>query len=143
MPSEATSAKEGELTASHGWRVSLRAPPHRFFSHPIAEIIPAGHPTRSAMDIVQELRRIVGDTGVLTAAEVAERAAGVWRGDKQKALALVRPSTTEEVAQVLRWCHAHGVAVVTHGGLTGLVHGADVMQGELVLSLERMRAIES
>jgi FAD/FMN-containing dehydrogenase len=32
--------------------------------------------------------------------------------------------------------------VVTHGGLTGLVHGADTRASDLVLSLERMNAIE-
>ncbi|MBI1211813.1 MAG: FAD-binding protein [Alphaproteobacteria bacterium] len=94
------------------------------------------------MEVVEDLRRILGDAGVLTAAEVAERAAGVWRGDRQKALALARPTNTDEVSQVLRYCNEHDIAVVTHGGLTGLVHGADVDNGELILSLERMRAIE-
>ena len=91
---------------------------------------------------VESLRRIVGAGAVLDAAEVAARPTGVWRPDKLRAAALVRPASTAEVAAVLRWCHEHGVAVVTHGGLTGLVHGADAGPTELILSLERMRAIE-
>jgi FAD/FMN-containing dehydrogenase len=94
------------------------------------------------MDIVRELRELIGNAAVLDAAEVAKRSAGVWRGDNLKASALARPATTAEVAAVLRWCHGHGIPVVTQGGLTGLVHGADTEPGQLVLSLERMRAIE-
>jgi FAD/FMN-containing dehydrogenase len=95
------------------------------------------------MDMTDALRTIVGDQGVLDAAGIATRSAGVWRSDNLKAAALVRPVNTEEVSQVLRWCHAHHVAVVTQGGLTGLVHGADAGPAELILSLERMRRIES
>ena len=58
-------------------------------------------------------------------------------------IALVRPANTEEVSKVMRWCSMHnGVAVVTQGGLTGLVHGGDAKPDEMILSLERMRAIE-
>ena len=35
------------------------------------------------------------------------------------------------------------MAIVTHGGLTGLVHGADAAANEVILSMERMRAIET
>jgi FAD/FMN-containing dehydrogenase len=94
------------------------------------------------MDAIGALRALVGETGVLDAGEVATRSAGVLRPDRINALALVRPRSTEEVSQVVRWCHDHGVPIVTHGGLTGLVHGADASPGELVLSMERMRGIE-
>ncbi|MBF7729441.1 FAD-binding oxidoreductase [Pseudomonas sp. N040] len=94
------------------------------------------------MNIAEELRALVGPSGVLEAADVATRSAGVWRADNLKAAALVRPCSTAEVAKVLQWCHTHKVAVVTQGGLTGLVHGADAQSHELILSLERMRNIE-
>jgi FAD/FMN-containing dehydrogenase len=94
------------------------------------------------MAMLEELRALVGDNGVLDAAELATRSAGVWRPDNLKAMVLVRPANTEEVSAVLRWCHANRVAVVTQGGLTGLVHGADAAADELILSMERMRTIE-
>jgi FAD/FMN-containing dehydrogenase len=94
------------------------------------------------LDVVNELRALIGASGVLDAAEVATRSAGIWRPDNLKAAALARPTSTDEVATVLRWCHANGVSVVTQGGLTGLVHGADTEPGQVVISLERMRAIE-
>ncbi|MBX9832123.1 MAG: hydroxyacid dehydrogenase, partial [Burkholderiaceae bacterium] len=35
-----------------------------------------------------------------------------WRGKwKGPALAVAQPANTDEVAQLLAWCHAHGVAV--------------------------------
>ena len=43
-----------------------------------------------------------------------------WRG---KALAVVRPGNTAEVAAVVRACAAHGTAIVPQGGNTGLVGG--------------------
>ena len=94
------------------------------------------------MNLIDDLRAIVGADGVLDADEVAGRQAGVWRSDRLAARALVRPRGTGEVAAVLRYCHAHRQPVVTHGGLTGLVHGADATADQLILSLERMRAIE-
>ena len=42
----------------------------------------------------------------------------------------------------MAWCHANDVSVVTHGGLTGLVHGGDAGPEQVILSLERMRQIE-
>jgi len=94
------------------------------------------------MNIVESLRSLIGATAVLDAADTATRSAGVWRPDNLQAAALARPATTGEVAEVLRWCHANGVGVVTQGGLTGLVHGADATPEQVIISLERMRAIE-
>ena len=95
------------------------------------------------MNIVEALRAIVGTNGVLDQTEVATRSAGALRQDNLKALALVRPVSTQEVSDVLRWCHDNGVAVVTQGGLTGLVRGADANDAEVILSMERMRTIEN
>jgi FAD/FMN-containing dehydrogenase len=96
-----------------------------------------------AMTIVDSLGQIVGSGGVLDAAELAKRSAGILRPDHLTAAALVRPQSTAEISTVVRWCHDNDVAVVTQGGLTGLVHGADAQPDQVILSLERMRAIEA
>lgn len=57
-------------------------------------------------------------------------------------LALVRPTSTEEVSQILKLCHETGQAVVPHGGLTGLVEGTTVSSKEVAITLERMNKIE-
>jgi len=54
---------------------------------------------------------------------------------------LVRPRSTAEVSRFLALCHAHRVPVVPSGGRTGLAGGAVARAGEVVLSLERLRAL--
>ena len=61
------------------------------------------------MDIVGSLRALIGEDGVIDAAEVSTRAVGVGRTERMSAAALARPKTTDEVAAVLRWCNANGV----------------------------------
>lgn len=97
----------------------------------------------SKASIVDALRDRLGADAVLTGTDVSGRSAGIWRKDTIAAKAIVRPRTTEEVSTVLRLCHAAGQSVVTHGGLTGLVKGAQTTADDLVLSMERMNAIEA
>jgi FAD/FMN-containing dehydrogenase len=88
-----------------------------------------------------DLRAIVGEQGMLEGEAVRARAGLLWHGRVDAEL-LVRPRTTTQVSEVLRLCHGRGQPVVTHGGLTGLVNGADASRGEIVLSLESMTRIE-
>jgi len=91
-----------------------------------------------------QLRAALGSQGVLNAAQAAERAAGFLRRHSPvRCRLLARPASTEEVATVLRLCHAARCPVVPHGGRTGLVHGGDSTAQQVVLSLERMNAIEA
>ena len=93
-------------------------------------------------NLMETLRALIGPDAVLDAAEVAQRSAGAMRQDHLMAQALVRPRNTDELASVMRLCHAQGISVVTQGGLTGLVHGADAAPESVIVSLERMRTIE-
>jgi FAD/FMN-containing dehydrogenase len=95
----------------------------------------------SAANLRTDLRAIVGEQGMLEGAAVRERAANLFHGRVDAEL-LVRPRSTEQVSAVLRLCHGRAQPVVTHGGLTGLVNGADAGAQDIVLSLEAMNAIE-
>jgi FAD/FMN-containing dehydrogenase len=95
----------------------------------------------SRATLITDLRAIVGEQGLLEGSAVRERAAVLWHGRVEAEL-LVRPRNTSQVSQVLALCHARAQPVVTHGGLTGLVNGADASGHEIVLSLESMNAIE-
>jgi FAD/FMN-containing dehydrogenase len=90
-----------------------------------------------------QLRAIVGDDGWISPEAIAERGRGPWGASFQAARALLRPRTTAEVAAILRACHAVRQSVVTHGGLTGLGRGTDAVASEVVISLDRMVAIEN
>ena len=94
-------------------------------------------------DLIEQLRGIVGDKGVVLKDDLSGRSAGYRHpNDTLCAKVLVRPANTEEVSRVLKLCNDHGQAVVSHGGLTGLVDGNIADEDEVILSLERMRAIE-
>ncbi|MDH3262557.1 MAG: FAD-binding oxidoreductase [Paracoccaceae bacterium] len=65
---------------------------------------------------------------------------GRWRAEGGL---LVAPSSTEEVAEVVRACAAARVGIVPYGGGTGLVGGQVMPEGPIpvILSLERMRRV--
>lgn len=58
-------------------------------------------------------------------------------------LAIVFPSSRDEVAAVLHFCNEHDLAVVPSGGRTGLAGGAVAIKKEVVISLNRMNRILS
>ena len=93
-------------------------------------------------DLIDKLRRELGDLAVLTGSDVSTRQAGWEHPGGCAAFAVVRPASTEEVSRVLALCHEVGQPVCVQGGLTGLVEGSIAEPEELVLSLERMNAIE-
>jgi FAD/FMN-containing dehydrogenase len=90
------------------------------------------------------LGRIVGAGCVLTDPDVIAGALveprGLYAGG---ALALVRPASTAEVAEVLAYCNEARIGVTPQGGNTGLVGGQtpDESGEEIILSTQRLRAI--
>lgn len=94
-----------------------------------------------ANNIIQALQDILGDKAVYGAEAASERSAD-WHGGHRQARALVCPTSTEQVAAIMRYCHAHKQTVVCLGGNTGLVQGARSQATDIVLSLERMNKIE-
>ena len=81
---------------------------------------------------------------VATAPETVEKYRHDWSRDPRAGtpIAVVRAESTQQVQVALRWASAHGIPVVPRGAGSGLAGGASAVDGGLVLSLERMRAIE-
>jgi len=95
------------------------------------------------MSLVDLLRDVVGERHCLTDAGLRASYETDWtRRWSGTALAVVRPGTAEEVAAVLRACADAGVGVVPQGGNTGLVGGSVPRGGEVVLSTQRLTALE-
>jgi FAD/FMN-containing dehydrogenase len=97
------------------------------------------------MDLLHALRAIVGDANVQNDGDLS-----AWERDWRrrwhgKALAVVRPSCTEEVAAVVRACVARGTSIVPQGGNTGLVGGGvpDASGKQVLLSLQRMNQVRA
>jgi len=61
--------------------------------------------------------------------------------DKALPQAVVFPSSTEEVTQLVRWASQHKLPLVARGAGTGLSGGAIAVQGGLVLGFSRMKKI--
>ncbi len=102
--------------------------------------------------LLTTLRQIVGNNHVLTDGDLS-----AWQQDWRKrangkALAVLRPASTDEVARVVKicaeFCATHpgsGLSIVPQGGNTGLVVGStpDDSARQIVLSLQRMNAVRS
>jgi len=94
-------------------------------------------------ELLSTLSEILGPEGVLSGKALEGRAAGIWSNEPLRAMAIVRPKSTEEVAAVLKVCHAAKQPVVPVGGMTGLAGAHKTGANDIALSLERMTAIES
>ena len=84
------------------------------------------------------------DGVVVTAPDALEKYRFDWTHDATAGtpLAAVRAETTEHVQATMRWASAHGIPVVPRGAGSGLSGGALAVDGGIVLSTERMRAVE-
>ncbi|HET7224139.1 MAG TPA: FAD-linked oxidase C-terminal domain-containing protein [Candidatus Eisenbacteria bacterium] len=97
--------------------------------------------TRLELD---ELRALLGEHGVLA----SDAARFTYEADaltleRAQPDAIVLPRSTDEVAAVLRWAHAHHVPVTPRGAGTGLAGGATPLARGLVLSVNRMDQVLS
>ena len=95
------------------------------------------------MSVLDALRSVVGPAFVLTDGDLTAYEVDRRKRYRGRALAVVRPGSTDEEAGVVKACAAHGVAVVAQGGNTGLVGGSvpDASGSQVLLSLARMNRI--
>ncbi|MBL8728527.1 MAG: FAD-binding oxidoreductase [Planctomycetes bacterium] len=90
--------------------------------------------------LVEELRRALGERGVLVSPADRVRFETGWRYGKGVARCVARPASTAEVAATLQLAARHGARVVAQGANSGLVAAStpDLSGTMLVLSLERL-----
>jgi FAD/FMN-containing dehydrogenase len=95
--------------------------------------------------LLERLRGALGEAHVMDAGDLSAYEVDWRKRFAGKALAVVRPGTTEEVAAVVRLCAEHGTGIVAQGGNTGLVGGSvpDQSGTQLVLSLARLDRVRS
>ncbi|XP_060729868.1 D-2-hydroxyglutarate dehydrogenase, mitochondrial isoform X2 [Tachysurus vachellii] len=80
--------------------------------------------------------RTVTDPDVLESCNVD------WlKSTKGSSVVLLRPKTTEEVSQILRYCNEKNLAVCPQGGNTGLVGGSVPVFDEIILSTALMNRV--
>jgi FAD/FMN-containing dehydrogenase len=95
--------------------------------------------------LLRALADVVGPGQVFSDGDLSAWEVDWRRRYHGRALAVVRPSSTAEVAAVLRACALHGVAVVPQGGNTGLVGASvpDASGSQVLLSLTRLKRIRA
>ncbi|WP_428376229.1 FAD-binding oxidoreductase [Lichenicoccus sp.] len=103
--------------------------------------IPPLRPPDTAL--LAALRERLGEAAVLTGRDTdgyCEDWRGLYHG---RAMAVVRPADTEAVADAVRLCVQHRVAIVPQGGNTSMVGGASPHEdgSEIVLSLSRLTRV--
>ena len=100
--------------------------------------------------LLAELKTIVGGSHVLTDGDLSAWTQDWRKRTLGKALAVVRPASSDEVARVVKACAGFltqypdsGLSIVPQGGNTGLVVGStpDESGRQIVLSLQRMNAV--
>lgn len=97
-------------------------------------------------DFLQACRDAIGADHVLTAdADTAGYLSDQRGRYTGKALAVLRPGSTQDVAAIVALCHHYRVPVVPQGGNTGLVLGSvpDLSGNAVLMSLTRLNRIRA
>jgi FAD/FMN-containing dehydrogenase len=95
--------------------------------------------------LVRDLSAIVGEGAIVRSPADAEKYERGYRYGAGHALAIARPATVAELSALVRYCFAHDLKIIPQGANTGLVGAStpDASGGQIVVSLERMRGVES
>lgn len=94
-------------------------------------------------NFIKSLTRIVGESNILHSGAEKERFTHIWKTDiPLEAKAVIFPSSTEEVSEIMKYCYSIKQEVIVHGGLTNLVGGTETESNQLVISLDKMNLIE-
>ena len=102
--------------------------------------------------LLHRLRQVVGSPHVYTDGDLSAWEQDWRKREHGKALAVVRPANTQEVADIVKACAQFraqhpdsGVSIVPQGGNTGLSVGStpDGSGRQIVLSLQRMNALRA
>src|SRR2546426_7120291 len=85
---------------------------------------------------LDERRALLGEEGVLA----SDAARFTYEADalvleRSMPDVVVLPRSTDEVAAVVRWAHAHRIPITPRGAGTGLAGGATPARGGIVLSM--------
>lgn len=94
-------------------------------------------------EIVQALRGIVTEKDCVISDDDGRRAfeTDALTAYRQMPLAVVLPTTTEQVSKVLKYCHANKIKVVARGAGTSLCGGAMPLQDSIVLGISKMNQV--
>lgn len=81
---------------------------------------------------------------VSTPAEELDQYNNDWMGKYHgNSTTVLKPKTTEQVSEIVKWCNERRIGIVPQGGNTGLVGGSVPLKDELILNLANMNKVRS
>lgn len=130
---------------------AARRLPYRALSARLSSHAPSIQLNSVGPEDVAHFAKILSPTSVISSLSATPAAAdeleqfnvdwiGRFRGQSTTVL---KPKTTEEVSQILKWCNERKIGVCPQGGNTGLVGGSVPVKDEVILSLANMNKIRS
>lgn len=130
---------------------SLRAPQRLFVRHGGSLPPRSSQYTKPSATHVQGLRALLSSSNSLVSTLDGTATADELTGFNNDWMnkyhgngpIVVKPKTTQEVSEVLRYCYENDLAVVPQGGNTGLVGGSTPVYDEIVLSLSNLNSVRS
>tara|TARA_B100000767_G_C19772089_1_gene540601 strand:+ start:518 stop:1903 length:1386 start_codon:yes stop_codon:yes gene_type:complete len=94
-------------------------------------------------NLIKSLIDIVGEVNVLHSGGEKVRFTHIWKTDiPLEAKAVIFPTSTEQVSQIMKLCHCLKQEVIIHGGLTNLVGATETESDQLVIAIDKMNIIE-
>ena len=91
---------------------------------------------------IAELKSLLGSGRISEDEDVIKTYSDDWTGRyRGSARAVISPQSTYEVAEILNWCSTNQVGAVPQGGNTGMVGGSTPLNGELIISLRKMKNV--
>lgn len=97
-------------------------------------------------EIIEGLKQIIGEDWVLTSLDqtkgyLYDETEELMRPKAAEDSIVVKPSTTEEIAEIMKYANKELIPVVPRGGGTGLCGGAIPIETSIILSDERLSKI--
>ncbi|RXK40578.1 D-lactate dehydrogenase [Tremella mesenterica] len=107
--------------------------------------------TKPTIDHVNHLRSILSSPASLLTTLDGSSTSGEldafnsdWMGKYHGSSPLVlKPRSTSEVSEIMRYCNSRNLALVPQGGNTGLVGGSNPVYDEVILSLSNLNSVRS
>ena len=91
---------------------------------------------------IAELKSLLGSSRISEDEDIIKTYSDDWTGRYRGfARAVISPQSTDEVVEILNWCSTNQVGVVPQGGNTGMVGGSTPLNGELIISLRKMKNV--
>ncbi len=90
------------------------------------------------------LHEWLGDKGIITDEKECAPYVQGWRGDKGRAAAVLRPTSTEDVSKIMSYCARRKIHLIPQSGNTGLAVAStpDDSGTQAILSFDRMTEIK-